>query len=636
MLTRIGTSGTPDRDPADRRRVDEATPRDLGIHSAITTPDTADDLPAYVWRDFDFRLRTALAGEPDRGGFVVMVGPSSTGKTRSVYEAVHDLFPDWWLYQPPDAAALLELKNNPPRRTVFWLDELQQYLGGRPPLTTESVRTLIRHGNIVVGTLWPDQLSIWTSASAPADIRRLFKSSVPVSVPDELTIAELNEARGVAERDSRIRLALDTRDTGLTQALAGGPALVMCWEQPATPYARAIITAAADAHRLGVHAPLNEQLLADAMFGYLKPAHRVRPSREWLDQALPHATRPLHGDVSALSPVDDGVAGSLAGYVVADYLAQHLRRVRRIEVVPHEAWHAFIKRLRNPADLRRLADAALTRMRYCYAEPALERLVGEFDDGHAATELADLLIGQDRFAAAVDVLRRRLDANPRDRTIGERLSRTQELWQRVDDLRPAAAAGDPAARDRMAEILVDCGLSDDLRTKEDRGDLSAAERLVERLADRGCVAEIRERADRGQMFAAEALADLYLAWGEADLLRDRARRGDRPAQLRLSKLRSAGERADGAAAELKELRAAVDEGKPEAAVQLCTLLFELRDTDGLTAELDAGTDGAAGRLLALYTATGHPPGWTARLRAFGLNASGSELLGPDSFPRPPR
>ncbi|GAA2212481.1 hypothetical protein GCM10009850_079430 [Nonomuraea monospora] len=618
------------QDPRDRLRVDEAMPRDLGIHSAMTAPGSLDDLPAYVQRDFDFDLRTALSAKgPDRGAFVVMVGTSATGKTRSLYEAVLDLFSDWALEQPSEAADLLELKNLPPRRTVFWLDELQQYLGGRPPLTSECVRTLLRHGNVVVGTLWPDEYAACTSASE--DVRRLVKIAHPISVPDSLTVAELDEANRIAERDSRIRVALNTRDAGLTQALAGAPALVMCWEQPATPYTKAIIAAAADGHRLGVHAPLSPELLTDAMFGYLKPAHRVRPAKVWLAEALPHATRPLHGEVAALSPADDGVAGTLAGYTLADYLAQHLRRERRTVCVPHEAWQAFITRLHRASDLRRLADAAKARLRYRYAEPALERLVDEFGDGGAAIELADLLIRQDRFERALDVLRRRLAADPRDWEVGRQLSRAQELWQRVEQIRPAADAGDDAARDRLAEILVDGGISDDLRIREGNGDLIAAERLVERLADRGCVLELRTRADQGQMIAAEVLADLYLAWGETDLLTVRAEAGDRPAQLRLSKLRRDASRAEVAAAELAELRAAVDDGKPEAALQLCTLLFELRDEDGLADELNAGTNGAADRLLALYTATGrHPPGWAARLRSFGLDAEEPAFPGPES------
>ena len=68
-----------------------------------------------------------------------------------------------------------------------------------------------------------------------------------------------------------------------------------------------------------------------------------------------------------------------------------------------------------------------------------------------------------------------------------------------------------------------------------------------------------------------------------------------------------------------------DEGRAEAAFQLCTLLFELRDEESLMAELDAGTTGAAERLIALYTARDHRS--LIQLRAFGLDAAG-QLVNP--------
>ncbi|MFC0533905.1 hypothetical protein [Phytohabitans kaempferiae] len=626
---------------SEENRFYAASPRELGIHSAITTLESVGELPEYVDRDFDFQLRNAIAANvPDRGSFVVLVGGSSTGKTRSLYEAVYNLVPDWWLIHPTEARELLDLKNSPPSKTVFWLDELQRYLGSHPPLSFECVRALMRRGNIVVGTIWPDQYTAQMAARSPGaddndDTRRLLRSATVISVPDTLSPGEMTLAHQAAAKDSRIRMALETRDAGLTQVLAGGPALVMAWEQSPTAYGRAMITAAADAHRLGVLSPLTEDLLAEAMFGYLRRAQRVRPREEWLDQALPHATRPLYGDVSALSPADAGRAGTLAGYTIADYLAQHLRRVRRTTPVPHDAWLALVAGVRGLADLRRLADGALARLRYRYAERALTRLADEYDDRAAAIELAELLVRQGRFERAVEVLRGWLATAPRDRTVGSHLSRTQELWQRVEDLRPAAHAGDQTARDRIDGILADGGVCDDLRAKAEAGDSVAEERLIEHLVERGHLRELRERADRGHQFAAEALADLYTAWGEVDLLTARADAGDEAAKLRLPKARMADDRASGAESEVAELRAAVDAGKPDAGEQLCALLFELRDEAQLSAEVEAGTDGAADRLLALYTAMeSHPPEHLAQLRAFGLDADG-EPFTPDPTPSTP-
>jgi hypothetical protein len=612
----------------DRPRVDTAIPRELGIHSAISVSGGEDDLPTYVEREFDFPLRTALATNlPARGSFVVMVGGSSTGKTRSLYEAIYELVPDWALVQPADASDLLDVKNAPPSDTVFWLDELQQYLGAHPPLTSECVRALVRHGNLVVGTLWPDQYAKWTAGRE--DIHLLVKSAFVIPVPDSLNDAELTTAKVIAQQDTRIRDALDSREVGLTQVLAGGPRLVMCWEQPANAYAKAMITAAADAHRLGVQSPLNKQLLTGAMFGYLKGYQRVRSIEHWLSEALPHATEPLYGDVSPLFPVDDGRPGTLAGYTIADYLAQHVRRKRRIEPLPKDAWEALVKHLNRPEDLRRLAISATVRLRYCYAEAALARLAGEFDDGRAAAELADLLARQDRLDEAVEILRRRLAAHPHDRLVGKKFAPLQELRERVEEIRRSVGSRVRGMPPEVAEILADGGVCDELRREAGAGDAIAAERLIELLAERGCLREIRDRADRGDVMAMEALADLYAGWGEAELLQERADAGDRAAMLRLSKVHRVSARHAGAANEIAGLRAAVDEGRPEAALQLCTLLFELRDEKALRAELEAGTTGAAERLIALYTAQESPS--LVRLRAFGLDAAG-QVVTPEQTP----
>ncbi|MEU4242599.1 hypothetical protein [Actinoplanes sp. NPDC026619] len=574
-------------------------------------------------RSFDFQLRAALTGDlPERGNFVVMVGGSSTGKTRSLYEAIYELVPDWWLVQPAEATDLLGMRNAPPRTTVFWLDELQQYLGGHPPLTAECVRALVRHGNLVVGTLWPDQYAKWTAGRD--DVNQLMKSAVLISVPESLDRIERSAAEVIAEQDNRIRDALKTRDDGMTQVLAGGPRLVMCWEQPANAYAKAMLTAAADAHRLGVQAPLSAELLTGAMFGYLRPQYRVPSAAYWLSQALPHATRPVHGDVSPLYPVDDGRAGTLAGYTIADYLAQHVRRERRSEPLPHESWQALVTQLRRPEDLRRLASSATARLRYVYAEGALTRLAEEFGDSRAAVQLADLLVRQDRLEHAVEVLRHRVTADPKDRVTVRKLADVQTLWQRVDEIRPPARSRDPGIPAAVADLLCDGGVRDELRREADAGSAIAAERLVDLLVDRGCLGEIRDRAGRGERRAAEALADLYAAWGETDLLRARAEAGDSAAELRLSKMHRVQARHEQARYQIGELRAAVDEGRAEAAMELCTLLFELRDEENLLIELNAGTTGAAERLIALYTALDH---WRLiGLRAFGLDADGHPLM----------
>jgi hypothetical protein len=216
-----------------------------------------------------------------------------------------------------------------------------------------------------------------------------------------------------------------------------------------------------------------------------------------------------------------------------------------------------------------------------------------------------------------------METDPRDRIASWHHTRAQDLWERVERLRPAADDGDAAARERLFELLFDGGACDDLRARAHRGDVVAGEDLADLLAERGRLAELAVWADRGHTYAADTLADLYLARGDTEGLQTRADAGDPAARLRLDKIHTESARASGAEAQVAELRAAISVN-PAAGRRLCTLLFELRDGPGLQAELEAGTPGAADRLIALYTADELlTADQLARLRAFGLTADGT-------------
>ena len=69
-----------------RVRVGEADLRLLGVHEAISVPGVSDEVPPeYVPRDVDaaeFGVRAKVEAAAQRGGFVLLVGGSSVGKTR--------------------------------------------------------------------------------------------------------------------------------------------------------------------------------------------------------------------------------------------------------------------------------------------------------------------------------------------------------------------------------------------------------------------------------------------------------------------------------------------------------------------------------------------------------------------------
>jgi hypothetical protein len=238
--TPLGDAGDSGRDvetprPAGAVRVGEADPRRLGVHAAISLPGVPDEVPPeYVPRDADdaeHGVRTRVAAAAERGGFVLLVGGSSVGKTRGAFEAVTALLPDWWLVHPADPTEITELESAPTARTVVWLDELQRYLDGDHGVTGGAVRALLNapHPAVIIGTLWPDRYTAYTTLPVPggpdphAREREVLDLAAVIRIAPEFSPAEQNRARAAAFRDPRLLVALDTTGYGLTQTLAAAP-----------------------------------------------------------------------------------------------------------------------------------------------------------------------------------------------------------------------------------------------------------------------------------------------------------------------------------------------------------------------------------------------------------------------------
>jgi transcriptional regulator with XRE-family HTH domain len=111
LATRLVRDGELGRLP----RVVASDPRQLGVHPAISVAASGGrpgygrrlpELPPYVRRDVDEELREAIVDAAGRGGLVVLVGGSSTGKTRTAFEAVRAELPNWRVLHPADPAEL--------------------------------------------------------------------------------------------------------------------------------------------------------------------------------------------------------------------------------------------------------------------------------------------------------------------------------------------------------------------------------------------------------------------------------------------------------------------------------------------------------------------------------------------------
>ena len=326
-LADLGISSSPSprgavRAPAGGVRVDEVDPRRLGVHAAISVSGVPDEvLPEYVPRDVDAvesGVRAKLAAAARRGGFVLLVGGSSVGKTRCAVEAVTALLPDWWLVHPAGPGEVAALAAAPPERTVVWLDELQRYLDGEHGLTGGVVRALLNASVVIIGTMWPELYADYTTMPAAgvdlyAREREVLDLAEVIRIGPEFSAAEQDRARAAAARDLRLRVALGAAGYGLTQTLAAAPELVARWEdaRTAAPYGWAVLAAALDVARLGARAPLSADLLRAAAPGYCTGQQQAEAPEDWFEQALAYATGKLHGAAAALTPTGPAWAGSL-------------------------------------------------------------------------------------------------------------------------------------------------------------------------------------------------------------------------------------------------------------------------------------------------------------------------------------
>ncbi|KOV87607.1 tetratricopeptide repeat protein [Nocardia sp. NRRL S-836] len=602
-------------------RVQDARPRLLGVHAAIDVEQPAghdqdgrrDELPSYVPRDFDADLRTKLTIAGQHGGFVLLVGDSSVGKSRALFEGVRAVLPDWWLLHPGNAAELRELSSHSAGRTVVWLDELQDYLDDPGGVPVGQIRGFIEAGAVVVATCWPDEHSKRAALPAKdqlnpyANDRRLLDLADTLHVSRTFSTDELRRAEDLAGTDRRIRVALDTSDAGFAQVMAGGPDLIRQWNQ-APAYAHAVLTAALDARRVGAHAPLTREYLADAAPGYLEDWQIATAPVDWLDDALIYATALLHGATATLIPVPTGM-GRIAGYRVADYLHQHALRERRTEHLPDSAWRALIRH-HHSDDTHRLADNAERRGR-AHETVAFCQQLADHNDHRAAFRVLCAL----RDGGLVEDLRARA-GNGDDQAafqLAESLVERGQVDEALQVLRSLAVSGNYEASTRLVRLLVEQGQVDEalqvLRPLAERGDENASFDLAMLLADYGMVETLRDRAGSGDRHAAIASASLLVERGQVDdalqVLYPFAERGDRYVSTSLARLLEDQGRIEEA---LQVLYPIAEHGDKDASIWLARLLVDLGRIDEAVQVLcplaEHGDEGAVIRLARLLVDLG--------------------------------
>jgi hypothetical protein len=385
-------------------------------------------LPVYVPRGHDAALAEVVtAAAAGTSGVAVLVGGSSTGKTRACWQALdllRGLEPGWRLWHPIDPQGALAGLTGVGPRTVVWLNEAQRYLGpadGAGDHVAAGLRGLLhdrtRAPVLVLATLWSqfwDQLTarLPGSADAHAQARELLTGR-DIPVPAAFTSEQLRELQD-AEDPRLVQAAAGSRDGQVIQYLAGAPELLARY-QHAPPAARALIDAAMDSRRLGMRAAVPKAFLEAAAPGYLTDTDWDLLPGDWLAQALGYAAKPSKGVRGPLTPIRPrpGVRASPGdgpGWQLADYLDQYGRRARR-ELIPPSAFWAAAASYADRCELDSLGQAAEDRGLYRDAARLYKQASAHGDPvpGAQLVRLLHTLDPGDRRPAAWATTHARLD-----------------------------------------------------------------------------------------------------------------------------------------------------------------------------------------------------------------------------------
>ncbi|WP_327588524.1 ATP-binding protein [Nonomuraea sp. NBC_00507] len=360
----------------------------------------ADEVP-FIRRDASRDIEQALSA----GGFVLVIGDSTAGKTRAAFEAMRASLPDHFLIAPYlseniHQAVALARRHRP---SVLWLDDVERYLGSAR-LTVGMVDDLLQQQAVVIlGTIGTGQLEKFGSRADEAggderetEYRRMGRQVLGrakrISLPLHWSEREVARARK-AEGNSKIADALAHADEfGVAEYIAAGPQLLKDWDaarslSSAHIRGAALVAAAVDVRRAGYTEGVTRDFLRSLHEHYLRaaPGGVVLRPEPW-ENALEWAVHSSYATTSMLIPQGDGL------YRAFDYLVDAADRATEPEAPRPEVWDALADYL-GDEDLAALSDVGSTAYDYGQfgaAERALRRVVEKGGDELSASARATL------------------------------------------------------------------------------------------------------------------------------------------------------------------------------------------------------------------------------------------------------
>ena len=481
----------------------------------------------YVRRpDVDAKLAELLRGEH----VIIVVGPSSAGKTRTAFQALSVNLPQAGFAYPLSSGQairkLIQVDRQEPLcagPVVVWLDDLDEYLRDDSGISPAIVEWLEQRadGGVIVATIREDQYNDRRgSANNVGKAARLFLDRA------ERGLFQLRHTitRNEAEQAARLYPGEEFGDPelGIGLRLVAGPELVRRLRDAETdnPAGWTVIKAAVDFLRMGLPAPVPEAALRLLFAVAMRDRFpQLAATDEAYRQGLSWACHPARSGVALLSRSRAVGPHHAVAFELLDHAVEY--GLKQDWAVPGNAWHVAISAA-STADLMSVSTAAEARDLPYVAISALEKAAGNGNSA-AALELGMLLAGSGDLEAGTEWITRAVEAHEVDAlsAMGALLAQAGDLDAARDCLWRGIEAGDLSAASLMAKMQLACGRRDEamywLRIAAEEDDGMAWLRLADLHgeSDREAAARCLERGASGDG-AAGACCQWRLALNRGD------------------------------------------------------------------------------------------------------------------------
>jgi tetratricopeptide (TPR) repeat protein len=299
---------------------------EIGVTRSLYSRDRIDPYLRRLRVDDD--LEAALR----RDNFVLLVGRSKAGKSRTAFEAVRRTMPDARLLVPRPGAEALRglLELDPPLAldqkvpVVVWLDNLERYLSasGGVDLDTLARLATLTDKVVIVGTIRSNlrQSLLGTEGESGRAARLVLDQARSIIVPSDLDEAEAEEAGRLYPQEKFER--------GIGEQLVAAPALERRYHDGflSDDIGRvgwALVQAAVDWSRVGMFRSISEPELIELARHYLPPRGMwSNPDAAGIAAGLAWAVAEPHNAPVALLE-EEGPQGSGRAFKAFDYIVSY-------------------------------------------------------------------------------------------------------------------------------------------------------------------------------------------------------------------------------------------------------------------------------------------------------------------------